>query len=144
MTRVLSIVGKSKRGKTTLLKQLISLLKERGYTVCVIKHSSKRLTYKDFDHKGKDTFVLSEAGADEIWLTSPSVTYHLTPGETSLREMISSTKADFIFTEGYKQADTEKIVLKAQGEDIAVKGKILAVLEGEYDPEDVLKLLIYS
>ena len=123
MTRVLSIVGKSKRGKTTLLRQLISLLKERGYTVCVIKHSDKNLTYKDFDHKGKDTYAFSEAGADEIWLTSPSVTYHLTPGETFLCEMINTTKADFVFTEGFKQADTEKIVLKAQGKTLQSREK---------------------
>ncbi|KYK38348.1 MAG: molybdopterin-guanine dinucleotide biosynthesis protein B [Theionarchaea archaeon] len=144
MTRIFSVVGKSKRGKTTLLTQLIRLLKQKGYTVCVIKHSDQLLTFRDFDHKGKDTFTFSEAGADEVWLTAPSVTYHLHSEETALHKILETLKTDFIFTEGFKQADTQKIVLRKPGEDITVKGDVLVTIEGEYDPEEILELLIHS
>lgn len=142
--KVVSIVGKSKRGKTTLLRQLIHLLKKRGYTVCVVKHSSQQLTYKDFDHEGKDTFTFSEAGADEVWLTSPQLTYHVTPEETDLDAIINSTNADFIFTEGFKKAETKKIVIKTPGEHINVTGEILFTIEGEYDLEEIVRVLIHS
>ena len=142
--KVVSIVGKSKRGKTTLLKQLIRLLKKRGYTICVIKHSDQHLSFKDFDHEGKDTYILSESGADEVWFTSPSITYHTTKKETALNDMVSTSKADIIFTEGFKHAPTKKIIIKNPGEDITVEGEIITIIEGEYDPEHILELLIHS
>ncbi len=142
MTTV-SIVGNSHSGKTTLLKQLIILLKKKGFTVCVIKHSDQVLTYKDVDHEGKDTYTFSEAGADEVWLTSPQLTYHIHAKETPLQSMIKASKADFIFTEGFKSADTKKIVIKTPGEHIAVRGDILCTIEGEYNAEDILELLIH-
>ena len=142
--KVLSIVGKSKRGKTTLLRQLISSLKKRGYTVCVVKHSSQKLSYRDFDHEGKDTYTFSEAGADEVWLTSPQLTYHVKPEEISLDTIINSTKADFIFTEGFKSANTKKIVITNPGEHITVTGEILFTIEGEYNLEEIVEVLIYS
>lgn len=143
MTTVVSIVGTSHSGKTTLLKQLITLLKKKGFTVCVIKHSNQVLTYKDVDHEGKDTYTFSEAGADEVWLTSPQLTYYMQSEETSLHSMIKASKADFIFTEGFKKSDTKKIVVKTPGEHIAVKGDILCTIEGEYNAEDILELLIH-
>ncbi len=143
MTRVVSVVGNSKTGKTTLLSQLVHLLKERGYTVCVVKHSSMKLSYRDFDHEGKDTCSFSEAGADEVWLTSPSLTYHMKSEETSLDEIIRNTKADFILVEGFREAETKKIVIKEKGEEIDVKG-VIHTIEGEYDPEEILDIILYS
>ncbi|MEJ2754047.1 MAG: molybdopterin-guanine dinucleotide biosynthesis protein MobB, partial [Chloroflexota bacterium] len=35
---IVSIIGKSKSGKTTLLEKLIAELKRRGYRVATIKH----------------------------------------------------------------------------------------------------------
>jgi molybdopterin-guanine dinucleotide biosynthesis protein MobB len=139
---ILSIVGKSKRGKTTLLNHLITVLKTKGYTVCVIKHSDQLLTYQDFDHKGKDTYTFSQAGADEVWLTSPHTTYHIQSRETPLDQIVNNTDADFIFTEGFKKAETKKIVLKEPGDSIDVKGEILITIEGKYDPEKIVELLI--
>lgn len=143
MTTVISIVGTSHSGKTTLLAKVITLLKEKGFSVCVIKHSDQILTYKDVDHKGKDTYTFSEAGADEVWLTSPHLTYHIHPEETSLHAMIKASTADFIFTEGFKNADTKKIVIKKPGEHLYVKGEILCTIEGEYNAKDILEILIH-
>ena len=144
MKTVISVVGKSKRGKTTFLTRIIPLLKEKGYTVCVVKHSRHMLTHRNFDHEGKDTFAFSEAGADEVWLTSPRLTFYVTQAETSLDHILETSEADFIITEGFTHASTKKIVIKAPGEEIAVKGDVLATIEGEYDPAEIVDVLIHS
>jgi molybdopterin-guanine dinucleotide biosynthesis protein MobB len=41
MAPVVSIVGRSQSGKTTLIEKLIPELKKRGYTVGTIKHSHR-------------------------------------------------------------------------------------------------------
>lgn len=139
---IVSIVGKSKRGKTTLLNQLIVSLKKRGYTICVVKHSDQLLSFKDFDHEGKDTYTFSQAGADEVWLTSPQLTYYVTSEEMALSQIIKNVKADIIFTEGFKKAPTKKIVIKEPGESIEVNGEIILTIEGEYNLEEIVEFLI--
>ena len=39
MTPIISIVGKSESGKTTLIEKLIPELKKRGYRIGTIKHA---------------------------------------------------------------------------------------------------------
>jgi molybdopterin-guanine dinucleotide biosynthesis protein B len=144
MKKVLSIVGTSHRGKTTLLTALIPLLKERGYSVCVIKHSASSLTFTDFDHRGKDTYSFSQAGAHEVWLTSPHFTYHICGQERSLADMIERSSADIVLVEGFKQSPYEKILLKKPDEEVNVKGNILLTIEGSYNIEEILELIIHS
>ena len=54
-------------GKTTLLVQLIPILRERGLRVGLIKHG-----HHDFeiDHPGKDSYRLRAAGASPVMITS--------------------------------------------------------------------------
>ncbi|MBU6998602.1 MAG: molybdopterin-guanine dinucleotide biosynthesis protein B [Theionarchaea archaeon] len=144
MSIVVSVVGNSKSGKTTLLSRIIPLLKKRGYTVCVIKHSGHLLSHTDFDHEGKDTFTFSQAGADEVWLTSSGLTYHLISEERSLERMVASSQADVILVEGFKSAPTKKIVLITPGEPIDIAGTILEIVQGEYNPEDIVEKIIHS
>lgn len=65
---VLGFAAFSGTGKTTLLTQLIPLLKNRGVRVGVIKHS-----HHDFeiDVPGKDSYRLRSAGATPLMLVSP-------------------------------------------------------------------------
>jgi len=49
---IISIVGKSNSGKTTLLEKLIPELVKRGYRVATIKHNVHGF---DVDHEGKDS-----------------------------------------------------------------------------------------
>ena len=60
MSLVVSIVGRSKVGKTTLLEKVIALLAAQGIRVAVIKHH-----HGDFemDVPGKDTYRHKQAGA---------------------------------------------------------------------------------
>jgi molybdopterin-guanine dinucleotide biosynthesis protein B len=144
MKKVLSIVGPSNRGKTSLLTALIPLLKERGLSVCVIKHSASSLTFTDFDHQGKDTYSFSQAGADEVWLTSHQLTYHICQQELSLADMIRRSSADIVLVEGFKQSPYDKILLKKQGEDVHVKGEVLLTIGESYDIEEIVELIIHS
>ena len=52
MPRVVSFVGRSNSGKTTLLARLVEALKERGLKVGVIKHAHHGF---DLDREGSDS-----------------------------------------------------------------------------------------
>ncbi len=44
MPPIVSIVGRSKSGKTTLIEKLIVELKSRGYRVATVKHTHGNMT----------------------------------------------------------------------------------------------------
>ena len=62
MPPVISIVGKSESGKTTLIERLIPELKRRGYRIGIVKHAHRGF---DMDRKGKDSYRHRQAGALE-------------------------------------------------------------------------------
>ncbi len=68
-TPVISFVAKSGAGKTTLLEKLIKRLKEHGIRLAVIKHDAHQF---DMDKPGKDTWRLTQAGADITAISSPA------------------------------------------------------------------------
>lgn len=60
MIPIVSIVGRSNTGKTTLIEKLIPELIQRGYRVATIKHNIHGF---DIDHEGKDSWRHKKAGA---------------------------------------------------------------------------------
>ena len=68
MPPLISIVGKSKSGKTVLLERLIPELIRRGYRVATLKHSSHSF---EMDREGKDTSRMSKAGSQTVAIVSP-------------------------------------------------------------------------
>ena len=48
-------------GKTTILEQLIPLLKQRGLRIAVLKHDAHDF---EIDREGKESWRFSHAGAD--------------------------------------------------------------------------------
>ncbi len=109
---VVSIVAKSGTGKTTLLVKLIAELKSRGYRVGVIKHNAHRF---EIDHEGKDSWRLTQAGADTMLITSAekiAMVKQNSAGEEPLLEEIVSTycgDVDILLTEGFKHSTMPKI-----------------------------------
>jgi molybdopterin-guanine dinucleotide biosynthesis protein B len=110
---VLSIVGRSKVGKTTLLEKLIPELKRRGYHVATIKHHSH--PGFEIDKPGKDTWRHAQAGSAHVILAAPDriASIRNLNRELSLDEILaeinasqspSLPKIDLILTEGYKSA----------------------------------------
>jgi len=68
MPRMISLVGNSASGKTTVLEKLIAELKKRGHRIGVIKHAHHGF---DLDQKGKDSWRHKEAGADTVLIAAP-------------------------------------------------------------------------
>jgi molybdopterin-guanine dinucleotide biosynthesis adapter protein len=65
---IISIVGRSNTGKTTLIEKLIPELRRRGYRVATIKHNIHGF---DIDHEGKDSWRHKKAGARLTVIASP-------------------------------------------------------------------------
>jgi molybdopterin-guanine dinucleotide biosynthesis protein MobB len=108
---VVSIVAKSGTGKTTLLEKLIAELKKRGYKVGAVKHDAHSFS---IDHEGKDSWRLTEAGADTMLITSPEKVAMVkrNPGaEPILMETIANYcgDLDIVLTEGFKRSSMPKI-----------------------------------
>ncbi|MCU0489929.1 MAG: molybdopterin-guanine dinucleotide biosynthesis protein B, partial [Anaerolineales bacterium] len=66
---ILSIIGKSNSGKTTLLEKLIPELRQRGYRVATIKHHAH--AGFEIDQPGKDTWRHAQAGSQVVVITAP-------------------------------------------------------------------------
>ena len=103
-------------GKTTLLKQVIPLLKQKELRVAVIKHAHHHF---DLDQPGKDSFELRKAGADKTIICTTTrmavITEFPTPdAEPPLQDIINSIGTesfDLILVEGYKHLPFPKIEL---------------------------------
>ncbi|MGD8925761.1 MAG: molybdopterin-guanine dinucleotide biosynthesis protein MobB [Thioalkalispiraceae bacterium] len=110
---LLGFVAYSGTGKTTLLKQIIPLLKQKGIRVGMIKHAHHDF---DIDKPGKDSYELRKAGADQM-LVASSKRWALmveTPeqDEAHLDELLgnlATQKLDIILVEGFKHVDYPKI-----------------------------------
>lgn len=108
MPPVISIVGKSESGKTTLIEKLIPALKRRGYRVGIVKHAHHGF---DMDRQGKDSYRHAQAGADTVMIASPGRIAMIkdVPGE-SLDDLIPYFEdVDLLVTEGFKRDKAPKI-----------------------------------
>ncbi len=139
MYPVVSIVGKSKSGKTTLLEKLIVELKRRGYRVVAMKHSDKNL---EPDTVNKDSWRLSQAGSELTVLSSVQklAIFKIMSTDASPEELsaLISWDYDLLLTEGFKKNRYPKIEVhrKEQGKELLSQpGQLLALVTDE--PMDV-------
>ena len=135
MRPIISIVGKSESGKTTLLESLVIELKRRGYKVAVIKHAGEDF---ELDKPGKDSWRLGQAGSEVVVVSSPSkfAVIRQTKQDLSPRELSHFIRWDYdlILTEGFKQVGTPKIEVhrKEQGGELLFSAQqLLAVVTDE-------------
>lgn len=113
---VVGFCAYSGTGKTTLLKQLLPLLREKNLHIGVIKHS-----HHDFeiDYPGKDSYELRHAGAEQMLIASRHRIVHITElsgrdDAPALEEMIARLdhdSLDLILVEGYRTEKFPKIEL---------------------------------
>jgi len=110
MVPILSIVGKSDSGKTTLIERLIPELTRRGYRVATVKHD---LHGFDIDREGKDTWRHKQAGAHTVIISSPNklALIRETDRDHSLDDIRRAfvRDVDIIISEGYKNDTQPKI-----------------------------------
>jgi molybdopterin-guanine dinucleotide biosynthesis protein B len=141
MRLIISIVGKSDAGKTTLLENLISELKRRGYRVAIVKHSHHA---DDLDTQKKDTWRFTRAGSELSAINSLDnlaiyrhMDHYFDPQEIS---NFILWDYDIILTEGFKGSSYPKIEVhrKAQGRELMTDPKqLLAVVTDETLDVDV-------
>lgn len=108
MPPVLSIVGKSESGKTTLIEKLIPELKRRGYRVGVVKHAHHGF---DLDQPGKDSYRHRQAGANTVMIASPGqmALVKEMPGMRLADLVPFFADMDLLITEGFKRDAAPKI-----------------------------------
>ena len=127
---LLSVVGVSNSGKSTLLVKLVKALKDRGYRVGVIKHSCGF----EVDQPGKDSWGYQEVGAGPVVLAGPKQMISFKSWETELtpEEIVQSFDGvDLVLTEGYKLGKRPKIEVYRQqvSDDLICKPEeLLAVV----------------
>lgn len=112
---LLGFAAYSGTGKTTLLIQLLPILKKQGLRVGMIKHSHHRF---EIDIPGKDSYKLRKAGATQILLTSQHrwalIEDRKEAQEPQLQEELArldQTKLDLILVEGFRHEAFPKIEL---------------------------------
>lgn len=114
---IVSLVAKSGTGKTTLLVKLIAELKSRGYRVGAIKHDAHHF---EIDHPGKDSWRLTEAGAETMIITSPAKIAMVKQNRDNEEPPLAETIArycgdmDIVLTEGFKRSPLPKIEIHRQ------------------------------
>ena len=122
-----------KRGKTTLIEQVIPRLAGRGLAVSLVKHAHHAF---DIDQPGKDSFRHRKAGCTEVLITSGQrwALMHEMRGapELSLSGALARlAPADLVLVEGYKAAAIPKLEIwrRSAGKPLLFPGDphILAV-----------------
>ena len=110
MIPIVSIVGKSNSGKTTLVEKLIHELKQRGYEVATIKHNRHGF---DIDHEGKDSWRHKAAGARMTVIASPEKVAVIEDidRDYEIKELVERCihDVDIVLVEGFKGNINPKI-----------------------------------
>ena len=132
MVPVVSVVGRSKSGKTTLVEKLIKELNSRGYKVGAIKHDAHQF---DIDVPGKDSWRHTQAGANPVVISSPDKLAMIkrVQQEISLDEIVERyiDGVDIVLTEGYKRQDKLKIEVLTTGKEMICSPSELIAVAGE-------------
>ena len=110
MIPIISIVGKSDSGKTTLIEKLVPELTRRGYRVATVKHDIHGF---EVDREGKDSWRHKQAGAHTVVISSPNKVALIRDVEkdSTLEEIRGKwiQDVDLILSEGYKKDIQPKI-----------------------------------
>jgi len=106
--KIISIVGKSNSGKTTLLEKLIPLLTDRGYKTGSVKHAHDGF---EMDKEGKDSWRHRKAGANAtLVITQEKVAIVKDDKQDHIEKMRSYLwDMDIILAEGFKKQNLPKI-----------------------------------
>ena len=110
MIPIISIVGKSDSGKTTLIEKLVPELVRRGYRVATVKHDVHGF---EVDREGKDSWRHKQAGAHTVVISSPQKIALIRDVEkdSTLDEIRRRwvQDVDLLLSEGYKKDVQPKI-----------------------------------
>ncbi|OGO19443.1 MAG: molybdopterin-guanine dinucleotide biosynthesis protein B [Chloroflexi bacterium RBG_16_50_11] len=128
MRSIISFVGKSSSGKTTLLEKTIAELKKRGYKVAIVKHSHHK---DDLDTAAKDTWRFTKAGSELSAINSLDhlAIYRRMDSYFDPQDIFNFILWDFdiLLTEGFKGSNYPKIEVhrSEQGKELLTDPKLL-------------------
>jgi molybdopterin-guanine dinucleotide biosynthesis adapter protein len=112
-TPIVSFIGRSNSGKTTLIERVIPELVKAGYRVASVKHAGHGF---DLDTEGKDSWRHKRAGASSVVVVSKGslalfadVSEHLKVEE--VRDRFLDTSYDLIIAEGWKSEGYPKVII---------------------------------
>lgn len=106
---IVSVAAWSGTGKTTYLEKLIPEFKRRGVRVAALKHDAHDF---DIDRKGKDSWRMTQVGADVTILASEKKTVVMENRPVAIEQVLENVRdVDLIVTEGYKNSHFPKLVL---------------------------------
>jgi molybdopterin-guanine dinucleotide biosynthesis adapter protein len=112
---IIGFAAFSGTGKTTLLTQIIPVLKHHGLRIGLIKHSHHNF---QIDQPGKDSFRLRAAGASPVMLVSThrraiitEITPEIEPRLDDQLKLFDQSELDLILVEGFKAEQFPKIEL---------------------------------
>lgn len=113
---VIGLCAYSGTGKTTLLTQLLPLLKNHNLRVGVVKHAHHKF---DIDHPGKDSYEFRQAGAEQVAVASKNrIAWIKERSDKSAEPVLSDTLSsldtnslDLVIVEGFKAEEFPKIEL---------------------------------
>jgi molybdopterin-guanine dinucleotide biosynthesis protein MobB len=112
---LLGFAARSGTGKTTLLKQLIPLLRDAGLKLGVVKHAHHQV---EVDQPGKDSFELRKAGAGQVllassrrWALMVEQDQAQEPVLTELLSRLDCSRLDLVLVEGFRHLEFPKIEL---------------------------------
>ena len=131
---IVSVVGRSKSGKTTLMEKLIGELASRGYRVATIKHTPEGMTLSEPD---KDSWRHLRAGSEITAVSSPDRIMLIKPvmQDSTLNEVarLLGEDCDIILTEGFKHGDSPKIEVHRRevGPTLTAIKKLIAIATDE-------------
>jgi molybdopterin-guanine dinucleotide biosynthesis protein B len=134
MPPIISVVGHSKSGKTTLIENLIRELKSRGYRVATVKHAPQEIA---FDQPDKDSWRHIQAGSDATVIAGHDKLVLVKPiaSATTLDviERLFGEDCDIILAEGFKQDDAPKIEVhrKESGQLLTGLKRLVAIVTDE-------------
>lgn len=149
-TPLLGFAALSGTGKTTLLTQLLPLLKAHGLRVGMIKHAHHDF---DIDRPGKDSYELRKAGAaqmlvasDRRWALMVENAEDAAPRLDELLARLQQDTLDLILVEGFKHEIFAKIELHRHTLDRpflfpADAGIIAVATDGDLSPGAALPRL---
>ena len=112
---VVGFAAWSGTGKTTLLKEIIPLLRDRGIEVGMVKHAHHGF---DIDKPGKDSYELRKSGAVQMLVASSRREALVVERETGtdpdlnhLLARLDQETLDIILVEGFKHETYPKVEL---------------------------------
>lgn len=134
-TPVITIVGYSNSGKTTVATELIRILDEMGYKIAAVKHCPHG---HDIDREGSDTQRMALAGASAVVAVSPDKLTRIewTDTDSSLQRIAATLNGfNLVIAEGFKDSTAPKVVITKGGLAVPFNEDVVAIVTDEIESD---------